>query len=165
MILVVAAGLTACASHSHLLKGPGGIVYQWPPPAAVVSGPATTPRFCSLLIDDYQHLKTAQQGGGSATEGHILRDYIGMTPALESSAPPPIGPAVRIYAGAVSGLMQSLLAHGLDLLALPPGDLAPLSTPTVKTAAAEVASFSQNRCHYDLSANSTPVTRQGRTHA
>jgi hypothetical protein len=159
------AALIGCSSHSDVLKGPGGISYRWPPPAGVLAAPPSTSRFCTLLIDDYQHLKTAQVVHGQTAKQRVLQDYVALGPTLEAAAPAPIDDAVRTYVGAVSTFIQALIAHGLDVLSVPSSDLAPLSTPAVKSAASALTSFSSDECHYDLAANSTPATQQGGTHA
>lgn len=158
---VLTAALAGCSGRAQLVDGPGGIRYQWPPAASVAAAPASPTRFCTLLVDDYQHLKTAQQVHGAAAEQRILEDYVDFAPTLSAGAPAAIGPAVGRYVGAVSALLRALMAHGLNLLAVPRSDLVPMSSPQVEAAGTVLTAFSSETCHYDLAANSTPASRRG----
>jgi hypothetical protein len=156
-LVVGAAACTNGAATAHTLKGPGGIDYQWPPPATALAGPPSTAKFCGLLIDDYEHLKTSQQTHGTTGEERILDDYVAFATTLEKAAPASISPAVARYVGAVADLLRDLAAHGLNVLALPASDLSPLKSPPVEAAATSLIAFSTRQCHYDLQANSTPT--------
>jgi hypothetical protein len=153
--------LAACGGRAQLVSGPGGIRYQWPPATSVLAASPSQATFCTLLVDDYQHLKTAQQLHGAAAEQRVLQDYVDFAPSLTASAPAAISPAVGRYVGAVAALLRALMAHGLNLLALPRSDLAPMASPQVLAAGTALTSFSTQMCHYDLAANSTPLSRRG----
>jgi hypothetical protein len=119
-------------------------------------GPPSTAKFCRLLIDDYQHLKTAQQTTGTAAREQIITSYITFAPTLEAAAPSAIAGPVTRYEKALSPFLSALVAHNLNILLLPRATVTSLNAPAVQASAGVLISFSTNECHYDLQANSTP---------
>ncbi len=159
LLCVAVVGLAACGSHSAdpIRHGAGGIKYQWPPPDGLTSGPPSPARFCQLLIDDYQHLKTTGQAHGTAALVAITSDYVSFAPTLEAAAPQSIAPDAKVYVNAVSNLLRAMDRDSFNVLAVPPGLVTILNGPAVSAAYSALSAFSDSKCHYDLAANTTGV--------
>ncbi|HWE65236.1 MAG TPA: hypothetical protein VG298_01200 [Acidimicrobiales bacterium] len=150
---VLTAGCGGTRSGAHTLTGPGGIPYQWPPPPSVATGPATTARFCALVIDDYEHLKALQGGTHPEPLPAATTEYMQMLPGLQGAAPPAIAPAATTYLSGLQRLLSLLAAHSYNYFAIPSPQLKAASDSKVADASAAVESYVNGQCHYDLSAN------------
>ncbi len=162
-VAAAALGVTvaACQSHGHpgglppgYVYGPGHIAYRWPPPAA--SGRVDTRTFCQLLIDDYEHLKTAQDTTSAAVKTQIVDGYVTYAPTLEAAAPPAISDAVKTYVGAIAPFIRAWAAAQFQVYNMTKEQLAGISSPAVGQAGQQLISFAARSCNYNLPANSTP---------
>jgi hypothetical protein len=147
-------GAAACGGGKPAQKALGGVTYRWPPPAAATVGPPSPARFCQLLVDDYQNLKTSQQVHGPGPVRRVFQDYIAFAPTLEGAAPVAIAPAVRLYVNTIAGFLGDLAAHNFNVFELSHDELASISTSSVSAAAGTLIGYSSDECHYDLQANS-----------
>ena len=152
-------GLAACSSHSSnpVHNGAGGIRYQWPPPADLTSGPPSASRFCRLLVDDYQHLKSTGQAHGTAALIAITGDYVSFAPTLEAAAPASIAADTKVYVNTVAALLHAMDQRSFNVLTVPPNLVTNLNGPAVSAAYSALSGYATSQCHYDLAANTTAV--------
>jgi hypothetical protein len=164
LIAVVLCALSGCGSttvaghadpqhRAGVKAGPGGVTYDWPPPG--FRGAPNTAAFCTLLIDDYQHLKTAQAAGSVATKKAIVGGYVAFSNRLLAAAPPTIASAATTYVLPVTDLLRQLVVAGFAIARVPKSYFAALDTVAVATAQSQLVTFSSRQCHYDLPADST----------
>ena len=115
-----------------------------------------TATFCHLLIDDYEHLKTAQAATSAAAKTQIVDGYVTFAPTLEAAAPPAIAAAVKTYVGAIAPFIRAWAAANFQVYTMTKAQLAGISSPAVGQAGQQLISFAGHECNYNLPANSTP---------
>jgi hypothetical protein len=109
-----------------------------------------------LLIDDYEHLKTAQDTTSATVKTQIVDGYVTYAPTLEAAAPPAISGAVKTYVGAIAPFIRAWAAARFQVYNMTRAQLAGISSPAVGQAGQQVISFAARQCNYNLPANSTP---------
>jgi hypothetical protein len=152
--IAAAIGATGCGGHARILTGVGGVHYRWPPPASDTKGPPSPARFCRLLVDDYENLKTLQQATTVAGKDAIARQYVSFVPVLEASAPGTVAASVKTYVGSVAPLLNALIANDFNALQVPTSTYSILNRPDVSAAYNQLIAYSKQDCGYNLPADS-----------
>ena len=116
----------------------------------MASGPPSTPRFCALLIDDFEHLKSLQAAKPNQPLPKLIQLQESFDPGLQAAAPPSIAAAVESWLGYGTKLDALLAQHGYDILAVPPNALKTISTGQSNAAAEAVSSFSSASCDFQI---------------
>lgn len=123
---------------------------HWEPP--VVAGPPSTPKFCTLLVADYDHLGTSTRAANLKVRQHVVGDYVGFTPTVIAAAPPAIAAPAAAYLGGITRILTLLNSAGLNGAKTPQGSIGQvLLDPQFKAAGPPVTAFAQQNCHYDIS--------------
>ncbi|MGI8752578.1 MAG: hypothetical protein ACR2MN_09760 [Acidimicrobiales bacterium] len=161
--MVVVLAMTACgSSHDAKKSTPTTAAVtsvtsdRWKPPQ--VPGPASTAKFCALLVAQYDHIGTNTRAANLKVRQQIVADYVRFTPTVIDAAPPQIAPAATTYLQSVAKILGLLNSAGLDPAKTPRGSIgAILLDPQVAAASAQVLSFSEQYCHYDIAGNGAGV--------
>ncbi len=138
-------GTTATTSASSPLTSD-----RWKPP--VVPGPPSTPKFCTLLVADYDHLGTSARAVNLKVRQQIVGDFVTFTPTVIGAAPPSIAAPAAAYLGGITRILTLLNTAGLNGAKTPQGSIGQvLLAPQFKAAGPPVTAFAQQHCRYDIS--------------
>ncbi|MDQ2728138.1 MAG: hypothetical protein M3Y91_09825 [Actinomycetota bacterium] len=156
--LVIGAGAVgACGGGHRSTKAPASTTSApavvatdtWKPPD--VPGPPSTAKFCTLLVAQYQHIKTNTIAVSLKVRQQIVADYVRFTPTVVAAAPPEIAPAAATYLQGTAKILSLLNAAGLNAAKTPPGSIGTvLLDPQYNAASTRAVAFAQQNCHYDI---------------